>query len=650
MSKADDLRELIEIHAARLAELKKQQAFFGAGADPSIGLEIKRIEAEIQTLQQDLEALAGPQTTAAAPRQAGNPAATPTGGTTGPPPAPPGPVQPVNPSLIIENPHNIDLPAQAQTVLGAMFAAYGRVVVKAEFGGGFSGGRIFLVRPIRANGATELRTVVKMAPAGLIDQEWQAYRSHIHRRWPKIAQVEGEPVVPQGSDWSGLRYHLVGEGVFEFQSLRQYCREATPENIRFVLHERLFKATAQVLAHHRTEPDLHLQSSYDAILPVNLLVKPASSPADSVTHLLTPATVNKYELKPGDPVCLEGFVVTRLDPQNRSVTLNLPGWQTARAPAYMLRLKPVEAIDRYQVGQVLTQLEGTVVETRAGRLEQEVRQAFGPGLDLEADTLTMPDGTALPNPLRALPGILAASRDVKVGTIHGDLNLENILVDPATRDVSLIDFAEAREDHLLHDFLRLETGVITKLLPEALHRANLGPGVIRDFYEALHRTATAAPQPALQKPFEILLTLRKAVRPYLFNPDDWPEYYQGLVVYLLGALRFKELEPLARQVAFWGAGVGMDLLKKPSSLPPPPPDPEMEEKMEALKQEMEYLKKALKELRLNLQLIQDDVRTYAVGQVPLYLKRQEMALKEQIQEMEDKMQAIEKQIAMSSKQ
>jgi serine/threonine protein kinase len=42
--------------------------------------------------------------------------------------------------------------------------------------------------------------------------------------------------------------------------------------------------------------------------------------------------------------------------------------------------------------------------------------------------------------------------------------LQNILVDRQVGDVRLIDFGLARWDHVLHDFLRLETEVESKLV------------------------------------------------------------------------------------------------------------------------------------------------------------------------------------------
>jgi hypothetical protein len=58
----------------------------------------------------------------------------------------------------------------------------------------------------------------------------------------------------------------------------------------------------------------------------------------------------------------------------------------------------------------------------------------------------------------------------------------------------------------------------------------------------------------------MLVAIRQMASKCLFNPDDWTEYYQGLTLYLLGALKFKNLDAQAKQVAFWTAAMAVDLL------------------------------------------------------------------------------------------
>jgi hypothetical protein len=468
----------------------------------------------------------------------------------------------------IENPRNLPLPPEAKCVLQTMFADYQRVVIEKEFGGGSSGSQVFLICPIRSNGVPELPAVVKMGSVSLIQREWQAYRDYIRDRLPNSVGVRGAPIFAPNGGWAGLRYPLVGSGTFEIESLHSYCRRASLEDMRFVLEGRLLKIMEQVMQYNRFSSAFYLRASYDHVLPVNLLIKPDSAPPGTQVHLIRPDALPNRLLKRGDYVRLAGFTITKVDLLKQTITLNVPPRSKGAAASYCLRVRSVESMAGYQVDQVIDPIEGMVLETRHERLEMEAGRALGPDFDLTNQILTAPDGTKLPNPLLAWGAIIDEYRPVRVGCIHGDLNMENILVDPATRDVSLIDVAAAREDHLLHDFLRLETETVTKLIPQILIQANLDAGIIRPFYERLtHTGEPEVPKPphrAMEKPWAMLVAMRETANKYLSDPEDWSEYYQGLVLYLLGALKFRNLDetPLSKQVAFWGAATAAGLLEK----------------------------------------------------------------------------------------
>lgn len=83
----------------------------------------------------------------------------------------------------------------------------------------------------------------------------------------------------------------------------------------------------------------------------------------------------------------------------------------------------------------------------------------------------------------------------------------------------------------------------------------------------------------------MLVALRRQARHCLFKPDDWAEYYQGLVLYLLGALKFANLDqmveapaPMPKQVAFWGAVTVVEVMKS-STLPQQNSNAQRERKM-----------------------------------------------------------------------
>ena len=73
-------------------------------------------------------------------------------------------------------------------------------------------------------------------------------------------------------------------------------------------------------------------------------------------------------------------------------------------------------------------------------------------------------------------GILSFSKSLTTSIIHGDLNLENILVTLSGEADSqkllgwFIDFSRSREGHTAHDFVKLETEIKTHLLAKYLAR------------------------------------------------------------------------------------------------------------------------------------------------------------------------------------
>jgi hypothetical protein len=212
----------------------------------------------------------------------------------------------------------------------------------------------------------------------------------------------------------------------------------------------------------RVEPELFVGDALDPILPVNLIVRATPSPPVAGTPLsLTPETVRQQQVAPGSQVTLSGFVVTEVDQAAGELTLDLPESGGPLPARYRLRVKDMPDLTPFQPGHALPHsLTGMVQTTRLDILQDNARQAFDGAVDVTADPLTLPGLDPLPNPLLALPQILNRTADMRIGPIHGDLNLENILVesDRKSHIVHLIDFANARQDWVLHDLWRLETG------------------------------------------------------------------------------------------------------------------------------------------------------------------------------------------------
>ncbi len=319
------------------------------------------------------------------------------------------------------------------------------------------------------------------------------------------------------------------------------------------------------------------------MLPPKLLLRTGIARPGIPIMSIAPRRLPLRDPQPGEAVSLTGFAVQKVDSARRTVTLSIPAGRPA-TPAFGVRLSipDHDPMPDYRSQQIVDVPFGEVIETRESRLHAEVAK-LGLGIDPAAQHVRLTEQIQLPNPLAALPDLLNQTRGVNIATIHGDFNLENILIEPLLGDVSLIDFANARQDHVLHDLIHLETEIVIHILPELVHRYQLDPALMLvDFGWRLHRAIThpaddhSLPEhPALHKPWVMLRAIRRAARRYLFNTDDPSEYYQGLTLYLLGALRYKSLilpaDPcLPKQIAFWGAALAYQWLLNPDAYTPPP--------------------------------------------------------------------------------
>ncbi len=494
--------------------------------------------------------------------------------------------RPPTPILPIEHNRALRLHQEEQALLSTLFNRATRLRVLTEFTDGRTATRVFLIRPTDRDGVEELPAVVKIGPRALIEPEWQATQHHVLRRLPGFIPIQGEPIylASTGGEVVGaLRYGQVGDGVFTVESLATYFASSPLVDSWHVLDRRLLLQLGQLWRSTISWKSLVVQNAYEGILPVNLTLEPlAAGEMAAPTSIrldgqgIAGGTDPLPVLHQGDLVTLENFVITEMDA--RQVTLDLPNQPNAQRTAYRLRLQlPSDA-----VGQIGTTLPPTVARVKATRqdlLREGLQSQMHGSLDLTQAELALPDNPSLrlPNPLLVLPQLLSRSHNAKFSTIHGDLNLRNILVDVDARSTHIIDCAAARQDHAIQDLLRMERDFLTDVLVQIFFQAGLSPTTIVRLYQLVHCASRGAPAasghfslpselpPTLHKAFVILVSLRRAARDLLAEPGQWSEYYTGLIIHLVGALKFRDLDNATaghqpKVLAFWGAATILHLL------------------------------------------------------------------------------------------
>ncbi|MCA9931340.1 MAG: phosphotransferase [Anaerolineales bacterium] len=460
---------------------------------------------------------------------------------------------------VFQNVKQIHLTSSEMEVLESMFSQHERVVIKDEFLGGFGGVHVLWIRPIATNGA-ELPVVAKLGSIEIIKKEWDAFQQFVAKKVPNIARLYGELALSKNGEYAGICYPMAGDGRFYAESLASFAAHAPTRIVTYVLQNHLFASMEAMWQDNSLYPEAPVAASFDPILPANILVE--ATPKESTTPLaVSPQSLQQQQHYRGVDIRLTGFIVEEIDVYKNELTLNVPQGNDRLPKSFRIRVTAVSDPTPFTTGNPLPfPISGIIQDTRETYLQQWVTRLFT-DINAAATPIKLPDLEPLPNPLAQLNNLLTQTRDVYIGPIHGDLNLQNILVeyDEQSQHIFLIDFAAAREDIVLHDLWRLETGIWLYLVPPLLQQAGLTLTEIPALNQAVHTAVSTANQPtfnpALEKAFYILTTVRRQANQYFVQKNKWSEYYNGLIPYLLGALKFKNLDhvptaPLPKQIAF----------------------------------------------------------------------------------------------------
>ena len=425
-----------------------------------------------------------------------------------------------NAALIIEpRPGLVIHPEEAQ-LLKTLFRRYARLVVESEFLSGYSGARTLLALPIRTDGRADAFTIAKIGDRESIRREFENYETYVKDTLPPItARIQEPPVMisprataqrrrqgdrSQTSDMprAVLRYTFIGEPGRNPISLREALL-AAPDP---ALLNKLFSTFGPNWWMQRRPYMFRLTQEYDRVLPAHYVIEPARGKAGvlDAQSVSAPRSWSALAAR-GDLVTLRGFSVieTRMDGKSLSLT----GAASPGRPALRVRWLSTEPPN----GAV-----GRVVSDRATLLREYVA-----GFDL----------CSLPDPLPRLQSWLDESVRGSQSTIHGDLNLENVLVGPGGF-VWLIDFAQTRDGHVLYDFAHLEAEIIAQVIASHVK----SPEEYLDILRA--------------NDHPLLTALNTIAANCLANPAQPREYQLALCLACIGALKFNNLKPSARHLLY----------------------------------------------------------------------------------------------------
>lgn len=189
------------------------------------------------------------------------------------------------------------------------------------------------------------------------------------------------------------------------------------------------------------------------------------------------------------------------------------------------------------------------------RIRAYAAEHFGATPDMEEIELPFGLGRSI-NPLwfveTVMPGRLSEVFTVYESSVHGDLNMKNVLMDE-TGNQWLIDFAETRYSHILQDIVKLEAVIKGEMVPigsrkalEHLVRLDI-PFLSARSLSDIPCLPDTLPDPAMEKAFRCVRNLREHASRITPGDDDITQYYIALLPFTLSLVSYSSVNDYERE-------------------------------------------------------------------------------------------------------
>ncbi|MEM7334390.1 MAG: hypothetical protein AAF490_20070 [Chloroflexota bacterium] len=455
---------------------------------------------------------------------------------------------------------------QVDEIFQKLFKDDEELIVENMFGSGYSGALVFHTVAVN-DGEANIPSVVKIDDHREIEDEYQKMLP-LKNRVPNGSYAKQAPAKSSG-ELSGLQFEFGGQGLAEVVSLKKFLLNAEWKHIKHVIDELLMKPMNRFWRTQRAEQ--YAWFNYDGQLPANFELDYLES-ATRFDDELIPDKFSFFrwdEVEAGQTkiIKLVGLQVTAVKPTY--IKLNLPSG--SHKNCFQIKLNTQNAERSFEVGDKLAEpIYGRVIQTRLAFLREAAEDVLPKNnldkvFDPQNRLIVRFNEHQLSNPIESLDDLMHTERStVNRSLIHGDLNLENVLVTTfvhgSPRDIVIIDFASVKKNaHILRDFLCLELNVWLYVVSEELSRLNMGKEVDA-FFTAVHLPNQVQTKYHALKSFKIIQNIRGHVKNHLIDQNDWDEYFKGLQIYMLGALDYDNLNeiethPTPKGIAIWVASL-----------------------------------------------------------------------------------------------
>ncbi|MDP8218034.1 MAG: SpoIIE family protein phosphatase [Candidatus Theseobacter exili] len=162
-----------------------------------------------------------------------------------------------------------------------------------------------------------------------------------------------------------------------------------------------------------------------------------------------------------------------------------------------------------------------------------------------------------------MPHRIDRRRQVYEATIHGDLNLKNIMMD-GKKNLWLIDFSETRTGHILADFAKLESSILCDVISvteenfDELIRMIKCLFLVNSLNEIPKEFSTD--NKTIEKAFIVIKKIREYVNLVTGLDNDIEQYLLGLFHYTMCTMGYKNVDYILKEFAFYYCSLLADRL------------------------------------------------------------------------------------------
>jgi hypothetical protein len=466
-----------------------------------------------------------------------------------------------------------------------------RVYVSELPGGhaGLSSIAVLLAIPRGARGHAQNPRLIRIGPQARMNEETRRYRAYVEpylgKNRPRVHETVS--VGDLGiATYEYLRDPSKEAGDIPLQTLHSFLDESSTAAASRAV-SRLFREMIRQHGHNSVwysgKPEAAQKPLwfYNTMLPATLELDDVGPARGAPQHDLAaqleqadkPGSGALHEqrvvLAPGRPFP-EIRIVERQQQRDGKQRLRLFCYELAPSPEQVFQPIPqvaarIDLLVSPELAQELitaplpmklaSPIEGRVVATRHHGFETLLHRRIGGIAVGHADgRIRLGDGQ-LVNPIDEYQRLLGTPRPLTSSTVHGDMNLGNILLSASEfEDVVspwLIDFDKTGPgQHAVFDAVKLETEYKTHVLSHKLGDAYDLLALERALFQALNDPGAELDMlrgyPKLSDAYRFLAAVRRSVLVDLQPAIAPAEYYLGLLGYGLAALKYENLYALGK--------------------------------------------------------------------------------------------------------